>query len=235
MTAIIRFIHREYMIKDIIIYYEDRMERPPADQVMTECRTTSDKIRALARAGYRRTEIAALLSIRYQHVRKVLLDAGITDGLKQPAEFERADLVVAARPDNVPPIAPELLLQSGFSLLGEWLPLTDGEFELSARAPADAGVYAFVVEGRIRYVGLTQTGLRTRMSHYRRGHVRQPTSARVKGLIVKALAEGKAVTVMIAIPEPTEWNGLPVNTAAGLEAGLIRMIRPEWNMQGVRA
>lgn len=211
------------------------MERPPADQVMTECRTTSDKIRALARSGYRRTEIAALLSIRYQHVRKVLVDAGITDGLKQPTEFERADLVVAARPDDVPPIAPEFLLERGFSLLGEWLPLADGEFELSARAPAEAGVYAFVVEGRIRYVGLTQTGLRTRMSHYRRGHVRQRTSARVKGQIAKALAEGKAVTVMIAIPEPTEWNGLPVSTAAGLEAGLIRMIRPEWNMQGVRA
>ena len=43
--------------------------------------TKSDKIRALAKAGYARVEIAALLGIRYQHVRKVLLDAGITGGL----------------------------------------------------------------------------------------------------------------------------------------------------------
>ena len=86
---------------------------------------------------------------------------------------------------------------------------------------------------RSYYVGLTQTGLRTRMGHYRRGHVRQKTSSRVKGLISAALKAGKQVQVLIATPEPQEWNGLPVNTAAGLEAGLIRMIRPDWNVLGV--
>ncbi len=37
-----------------------------------------------------------------------------------------------------------------------------------------------------------------------------------------------------ARPEPQQWNGLPVNTSAGLEAGLIRLIRPEWNMLGAK-
>jgi hypothetical protein len=32
------------------------------------------------------------------------------------------------------------------------------------------------------------------------------------------------VKVLVATPEPSEWNGLPVNTAAGLEAGLIERI-----------
>jgi hypothetical protein len=69
--------------------------------------------------------------------------------------------------------------------------------------------------------------------HYRRGHVRQKTSARVKGHIKNALAEGKQVRVLIAVPEEsTQWNGLPINIAAGLEAGLIRLIRPEWNILG---
>ncbi len=36
--------------------------------------TVSDKIRALARAGYGRAEIARLLDKRYQHVRNVLVD-----------------------------------------------------------------------------------------------------------------------------------------------------------------
>ncbi|MCW6037447.1 GIY-YIG nuclease family protein [Spirulina subsalsa FACHB-351] len=210
------------------------MERQPADQVIRDCQTTSDKIRALIRAGYLRTEVARLLDVRYQRVRKVLVDAGITEGLRQSARFERSNVAIEAEPEAAQPVPAELLLQCGFVLLGEWLPLAEGEFELSTRAPNDAGVYAFVVEDRIRYIGLTQTGLRTRMGHYRRGHVRQRTSARVKGLIAKSLAEGKAVQVLIAIPEPLEWNGLPVSTAAGLESGLIRMIRPEWNMQGMR-
>ncbi|WP_404933704.1 hypothetical protein [Nitratireductor sp. L15S-10] len=48
------------------------------------------KIRALANAGYRRTEIAETLDIRYQHVRKVLVDAGITVGMTRTVEIERA-------------------------------------------------------------------------------------------------------------------------------------------------
>jgi hypothetical protein len=56
--------------------------RVSADQVIEGLETTSDKCRALTRAGYLRTEISKLLNIRYQHVRKVLVDAGITEGLK---------------------------------------------------------------------------------------------------------------------------------------------------------
>ena len=93
------------------------------------------------------------------------------------------------------------IIQAGFHDLGEWVCLEDGEFELSAQAPVAPGVYAFVVDGWIRYVGLTQTGLRTRMNHYRRGHVRQKTSARVKSLIKATLAEGKQVKVLIATPK----------------------------------
>jgi antitoxin component of MazEF toxin-antitoxin module len=37
-------------------------------------KTKSDKIRALARAGYTRQQIADFLGIRYQHVRNVLVD-----------------------------------------------------------------------------------------------------------------------------------------------------------------
>jgi hypothetical protein len=40
------------------------------------------------------------------------------------------------------------------------------------------------------------------------------------------------VKVLVATPEPQEWQELPVNTAAGLEVGLIQMIRPAWNIRG---
>ena len=193
---------------------------------------TSDKIRALARAGYKRTEISQLLGVRYQHVRKVLIDAGIEGGLQNDIELERLPVPVEAEPKIREQVSEDVLLRAGFRLLGEWVRLEEDEFELNARPPTDAGVYAFSVDGQIRYVGLTHQGLRRRLYGYRRGYVGQRTNARVKGLIAAALSAGQTVKVLVATPEVAEWNGLPVITAAGLEAGLIRMIRPDWNMLG---
>lgn len=214
----------------------EALSRVPITEVIEGLATISDKIRALARAGYLRTEISKALDIRYQHVRKVLVDAGIGTGLTRDAEFERPPVEARIDPEERRRTTSDVLLRGGFRLLGEWRPTEDGEFELSAKAPPDAGVYAFVVDGWIRYIGLTQRGLSTRMGHYRRGHQRQRTSARVKKLISTTLKEGKPVQVLIAIPDKAmEWNGLPINAAAGLEAGLIRLIQPDWNMQGVTA
>src|SRR5271165_2683089 len=188
----------------------EAISRVPVAQVIERLTTTSDKIRALARAGYLRTEISKALDIRYQHVRKVLVDAGIHDGLTHDAQFERPPVAIPIDPKERKPTPSDVLLRGGFQLIGEWRPTEDGEFELSAKAPPDAGVYAFVVDGWIRYVGLTQRGLSTRMGHYRRGHQRQRTSARVKKLISATLKEGKPIQVLIAIPnEALDWNGLP--------------------------
>ena len=60
------------------------------------------------------------------------------------------------------------------------------------------------------------------------------TSQRVKGLILEALRAGSAVDVLVAIPKPAEWHSMPVNMAAGLEAGLISHILPAWNIRGAR-
>lgn len=207
------------------------LERSPIAELIAPLTTTSEKIRAMARAGYLRTEISEALQIRYQHVRKVLLDSGITEGL------QRGGLPAGALPPKTiephQPTPGAFLLEAGFVHLGCWVYAGDGEFTLSARAPSKPGVYAFLLDGIVVYVGLTQTGLSTRLGHYRRGHKRQRTSARVKALIGEALAAGQRVEVLVATPEPLLWNGLPVNTAAGLEAGLIRKLRPLWNMLGV--
>jgi excinuclease UvrABC nuclease subunit len=128
---------------------------------------------------------------------------------------------------------PSQLLDAGFVRIGWWTSISDAAFALDSIAPREPGVYAFVVDGVIRYVGLTQRGLRGRMAHYVRGHSRQRTSARVKELILAALRAGSSIEILVAMPAAMEWNGLPVLTAPGLEAGLIRSIRPEWNMQGI--
>ena len=194
--------------------------------------TTSEKIRALARSGYDRTEISQLLNIRYQHVRKVLLDAGITGGLRRQVEAQREPVLVDAAPAAREVTSWDVLLRAGFQLLGQWTQDTESAIKLDAKAPAEPGVYAFVLDDVVSYVGLTNNGLRTRLDQYRAGHKGQKTNARVKELIVKALADGQQVKVLVATPELLEWHGLPVITAAGLEAGLIQMIRPAWNIMG---
>jgi hypothetical protein len=207
-------------------------QRPRPEDVIRGLETTSAKIRALAQAGYDRTEISQLLGIQYQHVRKVLIDAGITGGLRRPVEAEREPVTVDAAPAPREDTSSDVLLRAGFQLIGEWTQDPATEIRLNGKAPAEPGVYAFAVDDVVVYVGLTQTGLRTRLDHYRRGYERQRTNARVKKLITGALAERQRVEVMVATPPPGEWNGLPVNTAAGLEAGLIQMIRPAWNILG---
>ena len=206
-------------------------ERVEADKVVEGLTTKADKIRALANAGYLRTEISKFLGIKYQHVRHVLVRSGFEGGLQSGRGDDRS--VVPPQPmQNLPePTSWEVLLRAGFQFAGKW-ELVDGELNLDASIPSESGVYAFVLDDFIVYIGLTLTGLRTRMSHYRRGHARQRTSARVKNLIVEALQSGKRVKILTAMPEPLNWNDLPVDTAAGLEAGLIREFRPAWNIQG---
>lgn len=206
--------------------------RPPPDGVTDGLPPTSAKIRALAQAGHDRTEISRQLGIAYQHVRKVLLDAGTTGGLRRRVEAEREPVEVDAAPAPREATSWEVLLRAGFVLLGEWVQDGDGAIELHAEAPAEPGVYAFVVDGIVSYVGLTNNGLKARLHQYQVGYKGQKTNARVKGLIIRALSDGWRVKVLVATPAPLDWHGLPVSTAAGLEAGLIQMIRPAWNIMG---
>lgn len=131
------------------------------------------------------------------------------------------------------PFAASRLVGAGFVRIGQWTAVGEDAFALDSAAPAEAGVYNFVVDGTIVYVSLSQRSLLTRMGHYVRGHHRQCTNSRVKGLILAALRAGQNVEVLMATPGECLWNELPVSIAPGLEAGLIQRIRPIGNMQGV--
>jgi hypothetical protein len=207
--------------------------RRPAEEITQGLETTSAKIRALAQAGYDRTEIHKQLGIRYQHVRKVLLDAGIEGGLRRQANMVREPVAIDVEATLRRPTPMDVLTSAGFRLIGDWVRDSEGALRLQAKAPAAPGVYAFVVDDSVVYVGLTLNGLKVRFDQYRAGHKGQKTSARINGLIAKALATGKQVRVLVATPDDSRWNDLPVNTAAGLEAGLIKMIGPVWNITGV--
>lgn len=198
---------------------------------MTNRETTSAKIRTLAQTGLTRKAIADHLGISYQHVRKVMIDAGMTGGLSRGNRSKQ--VMVSNQPVPKPSSFPcQLLLDAGFRQIGEWNRRGGTTIGLDTKAPTDSGVYAFVVDGMVVYVGLTQNGFKARFDGYGRGHEKQRTNARVNALIRQTIADGKKVLILISTPDPLEWNGLPVNTAAGLESGLIRMIRPAWNISG---
>jgi hypothetical protein len=124
-----------------------------------------------------------------------------------------------------------LLHQAGFQLLGEWIGHEEG-IKLTFTPPKDVpSVYAFLVDGDLKYIGLTQKCLRRRMSGYRSGQGTQRTNIRVRALIRAALHSGRKVQVLAISPrEEMEWRGLPISIAVGLEAGLIRKLNPVWNM-----
>lgn len=64
-------------------------ERRPMDEVVAGLTTKADKIRALFRAGYSRSEIARFLGVRYQHVRNVLVQNGFMETqLSRPMPVE---------------------------------------------------------------------------------------------------------------------------------------------------
>lgn len=219
-------------VRDLGGMSDDMDTRRPAAEITNGLSTTADKIRALAQANYDRTEIGKILRIRYQHVRHVMLRSGLTGGLRREAEAEREPIEVDAAPAPREDTASTVLTEAGFELIGEWTQDPESLLRLDANAPSSPGVYAFVVDDIVVYVGLTLSGLKTRFDQYRRGHKGQRTSSRINGRIAETLRAGKKVKVLVATPEPSEWQHLPVNNAAGLEVGLIEMIRPSWNIRG---
>lgn len=81
-----------------MVSHADPGDRQRAEQVVAGLTTKADKIRALFRAGYSRSEIARSLGIRYQHVRNVLVRSGYAEKqLSQPVPEE------AAMPADAPP------------------------------------------------------------------------------------------------------------------------------------
>lgn len=110
-----------------------------------------------------------------------------------------------------------------------------GQAHINGDVPAQPGVYLFVIGGKIYYVGSAVSSLRSRMASYRRRQNGGLPSRPVHIELSKALDEGKLVEVFtLVIPEPIEVGreGLPVDYAIGLEAGLIRTLNPPWNRRG---
>jgi hypothetical protein len=95
------------------------------------------------------------------------------------------------------------------------------------------GIYLFVVDGKVRYVGKADDTLHKRVHSYQRrmGGTKRPRPVH-KG-IRDALERGDKVTVFtLDIKEPRiikSKEGIPLDRLVGIEAGLIETIDPDWN------
>jgi hypothetical protein len=154
--------------------------------------------------------------------------------LRRQVVAQREPVSIDPAPKSRAATSWDVVTSAGFRLLGEWTRDPESALRLDAKPPRVPGIYAFVVDDVVVYVGLTMNGPAytfravppgTQAPAHQRAHQRPITST---------LAAAKPVKVLVATPEPSEWNGLPVNTAAGLEAGLIARIGRILNIIGVR-
>lgn len=180
----------------------------------------SAQIRELAAQGVGTAEIARRLGIRYQFAYGVLARVN-----QLPSSARQAKPPTAVKPE----LTAERLLAGGFVLAASWVSDAEGGIALNKPLPKEAGVYAFVIEGRAHYVGLASMGLSRRAYFYARPSATQRTSLRLNGMLIEHAAAGTEVQIYVATPPDGEWNDLPVDYCAGLELGLIRCFSLPWN------
>lgn len=125
------------------------------------------------------------------------------------------------------------LKKAGFYVCGHWEMKGHGGITFVGDIPKDPGAYAHVVNGVVMYVGVATMGLKKRIYFYGKPGSTQRTSLRINDLIANELAKKRVVELLVVVPGATQWNGLPVDLASGLESGLIKKYMPPWNKRGV--
>jgi hypothetical protein len=123
------------------------------------------------------------------------------------------------------------LLQIGFQVVGQWV-LIDGELSLQLDKMEDESnlLYAFVVDGYVRYIGKTTRSLNNRMKGYLKPGPTQSTNIKNRKNILSALESGQAVQIFVLVDDGMHsYGNYHLNLAAGLEDDLIAKINPDWN------
>lgn len=168
-------------------------------------------------------DIARELDIRYQFAYQVVRRAAGGTPLKE----NTAPTVKVPKPE----LSKDVLLAAGFEQSGTWKIDSEGAIHIIGEVPTEAGVYAFVVDGVAVYVGLASMNLAKRLYFYRKPGKSQVTNIRLNHKIADLLGQLKSIDLMTCTVKPSEWNGLPINMAAGLELGLIKKFHLDWNVR----
>lgn len=125
------------------------------------------------------------------------------------------------------------ILSMGFERVGRWF--WDGEdlnFELTQHQSEKDILYAFVVDGEVKYLGKSIQALHKRIYLYKNCGPSQRTNIRVRDKLRGCLKNGSQVLIYAFVQKiPLMYQNIPINLAAGLEDNLIATIRPEWNLR----
>ncbi|MCS4504286.1 GIY-YIG nuclease family protein [Arhodomonas aquaeolei] len=125
----------------------------------------------------------------------------------------------------------EMLTALGFGRIGAWEIGPQGlRLHLERMGDDAPALYAFVVAGAVMYIGKTTRPLRRRLYGYLRPGETQRTNVRVRGLILDAFQDGKAVeTLGFSDKREQRLATFRLNLPAALEDDLIKQLSPPWN------
>ena len=146
-------------------------------EVVEQLPTKSAKIRALAKAGYARADIARFLDIRYQHVRNVLTQ----NAPRSEAETHSSNVTHTGLPGST----------SVESMRGDLVTPPDGsitidaQFARSADIKAGDAVLVRVIDGEIRISGYAAS---LRRAQWIAEHYHQPGRSEVDDFIAERRA-----------------------------------------------
>lgn len=130
-----------------------------------------------------------------------------------------------------------VLLRIGFVPIGEFVIEEDMPFikynedaqskVVSKSCPA---LYAFTVNGDLKYIGKTTRVLAKRLSEYCKPGETQRTNKKNHKNITLGINDGKKVGILGFAPDVSLcWAEFSINLPAGLEDALIAMLDPQWN------
>jgi hypothetical protein len=111
------------------------MDRLDPSSIVASAMTVSDKIRALDKAGFRKSEIADLLGKRYQHVRNVLVNDARRAGSRSLSETGRPNAATRGMSEDAREFTGQLHVRSAETLV--WVDVeADGLVRLPEAAKA---------------------------------------------------------------------------------------------------
>jgi hypothetical protein len=112
------------------------------------------------------------------------------------------------------------IIRIDFESITQWVLKGDKIGPISFKCQDHGGwLYAFAVEGEVKYIGLTNRVLRSRMSDY--VHINNSQTDRPRRLIVNMLAAGQVVScVRLETERPQSIDGRGSTIASGLSAPL---------------
>jgi len=123
------------------------------------------------------------------------------------------------------------LTDLGFAYIGECR-AEFGRLRVDVARNGDRGpaLYAFVSGDDLLYIGRTSVPLAKWLARYTEPTPTPKEVFRNRALLLSRLSVGQSVEIWALVDwEPVSHRGVDIDVPAGLEAALVRHLRPEWN------